>query len=96
MDRDRTGHTVSRRTVPESTDHTTTESTNKWAEIAGQLIDRILGKNMSMTYDFQQLTIDMPKAEGPGGMNMGSVQWTINGKITITCEAYDTNGQEKK
>jgi hypothetical protein len=65
MDRHQTGHTVSRRTVPESTDHMTTESTNKWTEIAGQLIDRILGKNMSMTYDFQQLTIDMPKAEGP-------------------------------
>jgi hypothetical protein len=88
MDRDRTGHTVSRRTVPESTDHTTTESTNKWAEIAGQLIDRIVGKNMSMTYDFQHLTIDMPKAEGPGG-HIGSVLWTINGKITITCEAYE-------
>ena len=81
MERDRTGHTVSRRTVPESTDHTTTESTNKWAEIAGQLIDKIVGKNMSMTYDFQQLTIDMPKAEGPDGKHMGSVQWTINGRI---------------
>jgi hypothetical protein len=88
MDRDRTGHTVSRRTMPESTDHTTTESTNKWAETAGQLIDRILGKNMSMTF-FQHLTIDMPKAEGPEGMHMGSVQWTINGRITITCEAYE-------
>ena len=96
MDRHQTGHTVSRRTVPESTDHTTTESTNNWAEIAGQLIDRILGKNMSVTYDFQHLTIDMPKAEGPGSMHMGSVQWTINGRIIITSNAYDINGQEKK
>ena len=88
MDRHQPGHTVSGRTVPESTDHITTESTNQWAEIVGQLIDRILGKNMSMTYDFQHLTIDMPKAEGPGGY-MGSVQCTINGKITITCKAYE-------
>jgi len=43
---------------------------------------------MSMTYDFQQLTIDMPKAEGSGG-HVGSVLWTINGKITISCEAYE-------
>ena len=43
---------------------------------------------MSMTYDFQHLTIDMPKAEGPGG-DIGNVLWTINGKITITCEAYE-------
>jgi len=41
-----------------------------------------------MTYDFQQLTIDMPKVEGSGG-HVGSVLWTINGKITITCEAYE-------
>jgi len=88
MDRNQTGNTVRSRTASESTDDTTTESTNKWAEIAGQLIDRLVGKNMSMTYDFQQLTIDIPKAEGPGG-HIGSIQWTINGKITITCEAYE-------
>jgi len=45
---DRTGHTISRRTVPESTDHTTTESTNKWVEITGEIIDRIVGKNISI------------------------------------------------
>jgi hypothetical protein len=47
-----------------SSDQTTPESLNKWGEIAGQVIDRVVGKNMSMTYDFQQLTIDMPNAEG--------------------------------
>ena len=51
---------------------------------------------MSMTYDFQNLTIDIPKAEGPGGKHMGSVQWTINGKITITSETYDINKEDKK
>jgi hypothetical protein len=77
-----------------STDQTTTESSNKWAEIAGQVIDRVIGKNMSMTYDFQQLTIDMPKAEGPGGKHMGSAQWTVNGKIVITSEVHDKKGIE--
>ena len=42
-------------------------------QIAGQLIDRLVGKNMSMTYDFRHLTIDMPKAEGAAG-HMGNVQ----------------------
>ena len=41
-----TGHTVSR-TVPESTDHAIQESQSQWAEIAAELIDRIVGKNMS-------------------------------------------------
>ncbi|MGC2575459.1 MAG: hypothetical protein WA364_28460 [Candidatus Nitrosopolaris sp.] len=77
-----------------STDQTTSGSSNKWAEIAGQIIDRVIGKNMSMTYDFQQLTIDMPRAEGPGGKHMGSAQWTINGKIVITSEVHDKKGIE--
>jgi hypothetical protein len=72
-----------------STNDITPESSNKWAGIAGQVIDRVIGKNMSMTYDFQQLTIDMPKAEGPGGKHVGSAQWTINGKIVITSEVHD-------
>ncbi|MDQ6666843.1 MAG: hypothetical protein M3Y53_01300 [Thermoproteota archaeon] len=79
-----------------STDKTTQETSNQWADLSGQIIDKLIGKNMSMTYDFQNLIIDIPKAEGPGGKRMGSVQWTINGKITITSEAYDKNTQVKK
>jgi len=79
-----------------STDKTAQETSNQWAELTGQIIDKLIGKNMSMTYDFQKLTIDIPKAEGPGGKHMGSVQWTINGKIIITSEAYDKNNQVKK
>ena len=79
-----------------STDQTTPESSNKWAEIAGQLMDRVVGKNMSMIYDFQSLTIDLPKAEGPDGKHIGSVQWIINGKITITNEVHDNKEPNKK
>ena len=75
-----------------SNDHTTTQSSNKWSEIVGQIIDRLMGKNMSATYDFQQLTIDMPKAEGPDGKQIGSVKWTINGRIVITTEAHEKDG----
>jgi hypothetical protein len=72
------------------------QTRNQWAELTGQIIDRLVGKNMSMTYDFQKLTIDIPKAEWPGGRYLGSVQWTINGKIIITSEAYDKNNEDKK
>lgn len=70
-------------------DQSTTQSSNKWSEIVGQIIDRLMGKNMSATYDFQQLTIDMPKAEGPDGKQIGSVKWTVNGRIVITTEAHE-------
>ncbi|PWU80704.1 MAG: hypothetical protein DLM72_11000 [Candidatus Nitrosopolaris wilkensis] len=49
-----------------STDKPTQETSNQLAEIAGQIIDKSIGKNMSMNYDFQKLTIEIPKAEGPG------------------------------
>jgi len=77
-------------------DKTSQKTSNQWAQLTGQIIDKLIGKNMSMTYDFQNLVIDIPKAEGPGGKHMGSVQWTINGKIIITSEAYDKNNQGKK
>jgi hypothetical protein len=81
--------------MSQTSNQPTHESQNNWAELVGQIIDRVIGKNMSMTYDFQQLTIDMPKAEGPDGKHMGSVQWTINGKIIITSNAYDKNKDKK-
>jgi hypothetical protein len=43
---------------------------------------------MSMTYEFGDLTIDIPSARGPGGKDIGGVEWKINGKITVTTETY--------
>lgn len=54
----------------------------------------MVGKSMSMTYDFKKLTIDVPK--WPGGKHLSRVQWTINGKIIITSKAYDKNNEDKK
>jgi hypothetical protein len=79
-----------------STEKTRQQPSNQSAEIVGQIIDKLVGKNMSMTYDFQKLTIDIPKAEGPSGKHIGSVQWAINGRIIITSEAYDKTNQGKK
>jgi protein subunit release factor B len=72
-----------------SIDGVAQDSSNQWVEIAGEIINRLIGKNMTMTYDFQKLTIDVPRAEGPGGKHVGSVQWRINGRIVITTETYD-------
>ena len=79
-----------------TSDNAPQESRNQWDELIGQIIDRLVGKNMSMTCDFQKLTIDVPKAEWPGGKHLGSVQLTINGKIIIASKAYDKNNEDKK
>ena len=79
-----------------STDNPHAASIDKMADIAGQISDKLVGKNMSLTYEFQRLTIDIPTAEAPGGKHIGSVQWTINGKVVITTEAHNKNTKDKK
>ncbi len=66
------------------------QSSMQWAEIIGHLFDRLTGKGASVTYTFDNLVIDMPKAQGPGGREMGSAKWTVNGKVIITAEAHKT------
>ena len=66
-----------------------------WTEVVGQLMEKLTGKNMLMTYEFDDLTIDIPSARGPGGRDLGGVQWKINGKVTITTETYQKGSNSK-
>ncbi len=72
------------------------QMSTQWAEIIGQLFDRLTGKGASVTYTFDNLEIDMPKAHGPSGQELGSAKWTINGKIVITAEAHKQGGEEEE
>jgi hypothetical protein len=69
---------------------------SQWAEIIGQLFDRLTGKGASATYVFDELVIDMPRAQGPGGRDMGAAKWTIDGKVTITWEAHKTSDEARQ
>ena len=69
------------------------QTTTQWAEILGQLFDRLTGKGASVTYNFENLVIDIPRATGPGGQHIGSAQWTINGRVVITAQAYQSDEQ---
>ena len=62
----------------------TVEASNQWAELIGELFDRLTGKGASVTYSFDNLIIDIPRAVGPRGQELGSAKWTINGKLLIT------------
>ena len=72
------------------------QSSSQWAEVIGQLFDRLTGKGASATYDFDNLVIDIPKAQGPGGRDMGAAKWTINGKVTINWEAHQTSEETRQ
>ena len=69
-------------------EQTSSSQSSHWTEVVGQLMEKLTGKNMSMNYEFDDLTIDIPSARGPGGRDLGGVQWKINGKVTITTETY--------
>jgi hypothetical protein len=69
------------------------KSNEQWTELIAELFDRLTGKGARVNYTFENLIIDIPRAIGPDGQNMGSAQWTINGRIAITAEAYDTPGE---
>jgi hypothetical protein len=76
-------------------EHTSSSQSSHWTEVVGQLMEKLTGKNMSMTYEFDDLTIDVPSARGPGGSNLGGVQWKINGKVTIITETYQKGSSSK-
>ena len=59
------------------------ENVSQWAELLSQLVDKITGKDVSITYRFDNLQINVPKATGPNGKELGSAKWNINGKVII-------------
>jgi hypothetical protein len=61
--------------------------TSEWVDLISSLFDRLTGKEAVVTYEFDNLTINIPRASGPGGKDLGSAEWTINGKLIIKAEA---------
>ena len=61
----------------------TQERASQWAELLTQLVDKITGKDVAITYRFDDLEINVPKATGPKGQELGSARWNINGKVVI-------------
>jgi hypothetical protein len=65
------------------------EKVSKWSEIVKELVDKLTGKDMAVTYNFDSLEIDIPRATGPGGKEIGSAKWRINGKFVISTQVQD-------
>ena len=65
------------------------QNASKWSELIKEFVDKLTGRNMTVTYEFDSLEIDMPRASGPGGKEIGSAKWKINGKFVISTELHD-------
>ncbi len=68
-------------------DDTNSKST-QWVDLISALFDRLTGKEAVITYEFDNLVVDIPKAAGPGGKELGSAKWTINGRLIIKAETH--------
>ena len=65
-------------------------SMSVWSQIAGQFLEGLTDKNMTATMELQNIEIDVPKARGPDGRDLGSAKWIVNGKIVWTTELHKT------
>jgi hypothetical protein len=68
----------------------TQQLASQWSQMVGQVLESVTGKNMSTTINFQNLEIDIPRAQGPSGRDLGSAKWTVNGKVVWTTELHKT------
>ena len=51
----------------ENKDDAQEENVSQWAELITQVVDKITGKDVSITYRFDNLQSYVPKATGPNG-----------------------------
>jgi hypothetical protein len=53
----------------------------------------VSGTNMTTTINFDNLEIDVPRAQGPDGRNLGGATWKLNGRIVWTTEAHKAQSE---
>lgn len=76
----------------ENKDNAQEKNASQWAELLTQFVDKITGKDVSITYRFDNLEINVPKATGPNGQELGSAKWNINGKVVIHSQLENKDG----
>jgi len=65
------------------------QNISNWSDVVKDIVDKLTGKDMEVTYHFDNLQIDMTKATGPEGKEIGSAKWKINGKFTISTQLHE-------
>ena len=65
------------------------QNASHWSDILKGVVDKLTGKNMDVTYNFENFEIDVPKATGPDGRNLGSAKWKINGEFIFSTQLLD-------
>jgi hypothetical protein len=85
-------HNPSEKKRQDGDDDSQRQDSGKWTELLTQLVDKMTGKDVSIKYEFHNLEIDVPKATGPGGQELGSARWMINGNVIISSKVEGKEG----
>jgi hypothetical protein len=65
------------------------------SEIVTKLIEKLVSKDVAVTYTFDHLQIDVPQARGPGGKELGGAKWVIDGKIVISTTSTSSHKDQQ-
>lgn len=57
-----------------------TEHTTSWPELAIGLYDKLTGRNAEITYEFENMAVQVPSGTGPDAVH---AQWKLNGVVKI-------------
>ncbi len=62
------------------------ERGSQWSDLISKVIDKLTGKDLQVTYTFDDVEIEIQRANAPDGRNNPGAKWKIDGKITISTE----------
>jgi hypothetical protein len=74
-----------------SSNEKASQQNTQWTNLLTDLFDRLTGKGAEVSYNFERLEIDIPKAAGPQGQELGSAKWVVNGRLTITARTQTSS-----
>ena len=57
-----------------------TQTTQNWPDLAIGLYDRLTGRGAEISYDIQNLEVQVPNAVGPDAVH---TKWLISGQLSI-------------
>lgn len=62
------------------------EQGSQWSDMVSKVIDKLTGKDLQVTYTFDNVEVEIQRANAPDGRSNPGAKWKIDGKITISTE----------
>ena len=70
------------------------QKVSHWSELMAKIIEKVIDKDVQVSYTFDHLEIDVPSAHGPGGRELGGAKWVVDGKITISTTSAHNDSKD--